>query len=607
MMNPLNNYNMNQMNMMVQMNMIRQMNMNNLNNMSQINNNNNFYNNMNLTNNMNICNNNMNNCNNNMNINQMKGIAYKNNFNNLDYSYAHCVIQALACLDCFKKWFKQFHNNSIIGNNQILTKEFFNLLNSLYSGQEGDSSNLINTFNIGAKNILNKEIQKDSYHFLSYFLELIHFENNNPININCFYQPTLEQMKNQDYIYNLFGSYFQQTQNSIISQCFYNIEKDKFQCKICPPLYYFTFKKLLYFNVDEYKRFRDQAYTNKIGMNLTLDECLTCYCGGYSGVCKKCNNFGNNYKIIFSTTKVLIIYFKRKIHIYRGDIDFTNKYSICNKNYFLKGCISYCNTSKYFCDVCINNVWYRYMDNSSIMLNDVNKEIHQYEPQLLIYELEEFPQKQKNMGMNQNNNNLNQSMFVNPFNDNINQMMNNNQFNFFFTPKVQYQQFLAQNLQQNYDISKNQQLLQFSNIDTLNSFQTINPLCFKSNNINDNGQNDNHQNDNGQNDNKKDDDKKNDNSNPFFTTINFYIIPKDWDKNEENVIKIIAQLTIEDTIQTAVNNFFIKLQKPREAIKEFKLNDISIDPQSQQKIKDIKSDTIIFAIKSDNFDELNNK
>ena len=141
----------------------------------------------------------------------------------------------------------------------------------------------------------------------------------------------------------------------------------------------------------------------------------------------------------------------------------------------------------------------------------------------------------------------------------------------------------------------------------LNSFQTINPLCFKSNNINDNGQNDNHQNDNGQNDNKKDDDKKNDNSNPFFTTINFYIIPKDWDKNEENVIKIIAQLTIEDTIQTAVNNFFIKLQKPREAIKEFKLNDISIDPQSQQKIKDIKSDTIIFAIKSDNFDELNNK
>jgi hypothetical protein len=68
------------------------------------------------------------------------------------------------------------------------------------------------------------------------------------------------------------------------------------------------------------------------------------------------------------------------------------------------------------------------------MLNDVNKEIHQYEPQLLIYELEECPQKQKNMGMNQNNNNLNQNMFVNPFNDNINQMMNKNQFNFFYSP-----------------------------------------------------------------------------------------------------------------------------------------------------------------------------
>ena len=602
MMNSFNNFNMNQINMMGQMNMMRQMSMNNLNNMNQINNNN-----MNLPNNMNICNNNMyrinsmnnfnNNYSNNMNINQMKGIEYKNNFNNLDYSYVHCVIQTFACLDCFKKWFNQFHNNFFNGNNQILTKEFFNILNSLYSGQEGDSSNLINTFNFRAKNILNKEIQKDAYHFLSYFLELIHLENNNPININCSYQPTLEQMKNQNYIYNLFGSYFQQTQNSIISQCFYNIEKNKFQCRICPPLYYYTFKKLLYFKVDEYRKFRDQAYTNKIGMNLTLDECLTCYCGGYSGLCKKCNNFGNNYKTIFSTTKVLIIYFKRTIHLYKGDIDFTNKYSICNKNYYLKGCISYCNTSKYFCDVCVNKVWYRYMDNSSKMLNDVNKEIHEFEPQLLIYELEEGPQKLKNMGMNQNNSNPN--FFVNPFNDNINQMMNNNQFNFIFTPYTQYQQFLGQNLQQNYDISKNLQLLQFSN--TLNSFQTINPICFKNNNDND-------QNDNKKNDDKKNDDKKNDNedSNPFFATIKFYIIPENWDKNEENVIKIIPQLTVDDTIQIAVNNFFIKLQKPREAIKEFKLNDNSIDPQSQQKIKDIKSDTIIFAIKSNNFDELRN-
>ena len=599
-MNPLNNFNMNQMKVMGQMNMMRQMSMNN--NMNQINNNNTFYNNMNLPNNMNICNNNMkrvnsinnfnNNCSNNMNINQMKGIAYKNNFNNLDYSYIHCIIQVLACLACIKKWFNQFHNNFINGNNQILTKEFFNLLYYLYSGQEGDSSNLINSFNFKVKNILNKEIQKDAYHFLRYFLKLIHFENNNPININCSYQPTLEQMKDQNYIYNLFGSYFQQTQNSIISQCFYNIEKNKFKCKICPSLYYYTFKQFLYFNVDEYKKFRDQAYTNKIGMNLTLDECLTCYCGGYSGRCKKCNNLGFNYNTIFSTTKVLIIYFKRSIHIYKGDIDFTNKYSICNKNYYLKGCISYCNTSKYFCDVCVNNVWYRYMDNSSKMLNDVNKEIHEYEPQLLIYELEESPQKQNNsMGMNQNNSN--QTIFVNPFNDNINQMMNNNQFNFFFTPEVQYKQFLTQ---QN-DLSKNLQMFQFSNIDALNNFQTINPICFKNNN------------DNHENENIKNDDKKNDNedSNPFFVTIKFYIIPKNWDKNEENIIKIIPQLTVDDTLQTAVNNFFIKLQKPREAIKEFKLNDNSIDPQSQQKIKDMKSDTIIFAIKNDNFDELSNQ
>ena len=555
------------------MNSFNNNNMNNNNNMYQINN---------------SFNKNYNNC---ININQMKGINNKNNCNNLDYSHIHCVIQLFANLDCFKKWFNQFNYNFANESNKLLTKEFFNILNSLYSGLEGDSSKLIYYFNYKTNNIFNKEVQKDPYHFLSYFLELIHFENNIAINLNCSYQPTLEQMKNQNYIYILFSSYFQQTQNSIISQCFYIIEKNKFKCKMCPPLYYYTFKKLLYFKVDEYKRFRDQAFPNKIGNNLSLDECFTCYCGGYSGTCKKCNNSGNNYKSIFSTTKVLIIYFKREIHIYKGDIDFTKKYSICNKNYSLKGCISYCNAPKYFCDVCVNNIWYRYMDNNSILLNDVNEEIHKYEPQLLIYELEESPQKKNNLPMYQNNNNSNQNLFINnPFNDNINQMMCNKQFNYFFTPEVQ--------LTQNYDISKNIQFQQFS---LINSLQTINPLCFKNNNLTDNHQNDNE---------KKNDDKKNDNqnetSNPFFATIKFYIIPKDWDENEENVIKIIPQLTLDDTIKTAVKNFFIKLQKPKEAIKEFKLNDNIIDPESEQKIKDIpiKSEAIIFAIKSDNFDEL---
>ena len=79
-----------------------------------------------------------------------------------------------------------------------------------------DSTNIIVRFNNKAFSFWNKETKKDPFHFIHYFLELINLENNNPMNpnfdISILKKQNIDNMRNNDYMYNLFGSFFQQTQ-----------------------------------------------------------------------------------------------------------------------------------------------------------------------------------------------------------------------------------------------------------------------------------------------------------------------------------------------------------------------------------------------------------
>ena len=96
--------------------------------------------------------------------------------------------------------------------------------------------------------------------------------------------------------------------------------------------------------------------------------------------------------------------------------------------------------------------------------------------------------------------------------------------------------------------------------------------------------------------------------NPSNIFLEFKIVPKNWD-NSENTIKtkIKAQVTLDSTLKYAINNFYSKLVKPREAITEFKFNDNVLDVNSQAKLKDlgINEQSKIIAIHSDDFDTLN--
>ena len=92
----------------------------------------------------------------------------------------------------------------------------------------------------------------------------------------------------------------------------------------------------------------------------------------------------------------------------------------------------------------------------------------------------------------------------------------------------------------------------------------------------------------------------------MYISLTFLIIPDNWDNSPQNSIKIVPQITLNDTIEKAIDNFFIKLQKPEQAITKFKLNGIEIYRHSQDILRNlgINENSIIYAIRAPNFDAL---
>ena len=242
-------------------------------------------------------------------------------------------------------------------------------------------------------------------------------------------------------MYNLFCSFFQQTQSSIISKNFHNIIKQEIKCPNCSNLYFYLYRHVIKFEIDKYKKFRNQVEPQKTSTNLSLEDCFECYTGGTVKKCNSCKQPNSKfYTSIVTNSKILIIALVRNTHVFKCDVDFTNKLDIfkyCdiknknnkntnyninnnfindishynkiklpinkssrlqnllsdikNKNstsYNLRACISLNNLGQYFADIFTNNYWFRYYGNQVSMLGNVNEEIHFYEPQILIYELE---------------------------------------------------------------------------------------------------------------------------------------------------------------------------------------------------------------------------
>ena len=392
-----------------------------------------------------------------------------NNFQNnqLNFSYVHAALQPLCFLDTTKNLFSFMENNGMRYNNFFpMANELLKIIERVNSGIVPDSQNILfyygkkyleNQMNIISKNVL----ATDPFHFLYFLFQFLHLETNmcNKYDNDLFNQ-SLNAMKNDDYIYMQFLMFIMKTQNSIISNDFFNTVRYTYDCQMCGKYFFYGLQNIYRMNIDTIRYFRDKAKPMKQGTNLDISELFTCYSGGTYNNCRNCgNNRCPRYTRICFPAKTIIISLERKNHPFKNDINILSHFDLLpfisktrtaglnlNTIYELKAVISYINfgnQGKYFsdCKIRINNnqMWVRYIDSfyQIIQPNDVCI----YEPQILIYEIYNPPQAMQNninnmfnnntiignnndyISFNNMNNNLAKMMYNNMMNNNINNMM----------------------------------------------------------------------------------------------------------------------------------------------------------------------------------------
>ena len=464
-------------------------------------------------------------------------------------SYANSVLQAFIQLQCVQEWMKQFYNSGAINMqyyNTTLTKQIYLLFCNLSSGML-DSSQLLSDFDTKSQGIWHKIITKDPYHFLFYFLEILHYENNMPknpnFNMNSYNQSLAYNIHSDENTFKLFANYMDQTQNSFVTNYFNGIQKYMITCPNCQIMYNYGLKKIFRFKLDEILILRNQSNPLKMGSPLSLNECFQYSFNRKQCQCQLCGNlFTNEYQNIYQASNVLIISFNRMMNQgdYGCDVRFYNPYfdisnfiinpNSENKKYILKAVISCYGFNQYFTDVLINGFFYRIMDVKSgldvKMIN--NNQLFKYKPMLLIYEVDYQNQLVEKMKQIQ--------LFI-------------------------WTKNLADMMLQNFNLSNVNQ---------------GNQMC--------------------------------DSFNISTTPINlkFKVIPENWDGSENTSFPINPQVTLESTVQYSIDKFYTKLQKPKEAIIKFTFNNMELDVNSQTKLKDlqINANSVIYALKSPNFDQI---
>ena len=467
-----------------------------------------------------------------------------------EFSYANSVLQAFIQLECVQNWFHQISQLNIINHpyfNQPLTKDLYYLIQSI-SGNVLDSTQLILDFDLKSKNFWNKDIKKDPFHFLFYFLDILHYELNVPKNINFdsnLYNKSLyDNIHSDNNMFNLFINFMEQTQNSFISDNFFSIQKYMSNCPICKSMFSYDFKKIFRFDLDYLLNIRNQCDPINMRNNLSLNNCFQYSSNTKTSKCCSCNyQFSSQCEQIFQTSNILIFSFKRMNHTfnYKCDLRFYENFDVSNfiinknssnKNYKLKAVISFWN-NKYYANIFFNGNYFRIVDSHINQMNPYDviqinvNQLLDYEPILLIYEINY-------------QNNLKQSQMV-P--------------NFSFQHNMPYMMNLNLN------------------------FVSSNQMAYMGNNLL---------------------------STKLGFNLKFKVIPQNWDGKKEGTFPITIQVLPENTVKYAVDKFYQKLVKPREAIIKFSYNNIDLDPNSNQILNNlnINSSTIIYALKSLDFDEL---
>ena len=324
-------------------------------------------------------------------------------------SYANSVLQAFLHLECVQKWIEKLRNSSFITNSfseSSITKSIYLLYDNISKGNDLDSSQLIKDFDFKSQTLIFKNNAQDPFHFLHNLLKFLHTENNTPINPNfnfeLYRQNLINNICNDEKIFAYFNNYLEQTQNSFISNYFNNIKKYNVSCPKCQLLFNYDARKIIRFNLNEIALIRNQidpSNNNKISLN----DCFKCSKKLKNNICPICQN-KTAYELqqIYNSASVLIIEINRNNtnSEFKNDLKFYLDLDVSeiiinkkceNKNYKLKAVIGRYGINKYFADVLIKSNYYRFLDckmgmDVKILKNYVN-DLMQFEPQILIYEV----------------------------------------------------------------------------------------------------------------------------------------------------------------------------------------------------------------------------
>ena len=154
-------------------------------------------------------------------------------------SFINSSLQALGSTKYMFMWVSQWTNNVYQLNmnpRYALTKEIVNLFYTLNQSRIPDSSNFILRYLNEVRSYTNLTVN-NPIEFFYYLFQIIHKENNYPMNpnqnMNSLKNLTLAQKVNDNFMRNFFLSLLSQTHNSIISQNFFTILKKEVRCNFC--------------------------------------------------------------------------------------------------------------------------------------------------------------------------------------------------------------------------------------------------------------------------------------------------------------------------------------------------------------------------------------
>ena len=334
------------------------------------------------------------------------------------YHYSKFLFKSIFSLNSMRNWFNS--KNNVKGNKfeSKLIKIFYNELNNFYKNNYINYQNILDLIiDLYEKkyNLLYKEkIPDEPYYLLNYFIQFLHSDNihTNQIKTLKYESKSIDNNNINNEYDKLYKTFLEKTENRII-KFFFNIIRNYTFCEKCRFELEFYEENILTLDLSSSQELK----------NINLDSYLKNFFGHNTIQCKNCQNPNViEKKKIFYPSDVLIIYFKRSFHSYKCDIEFpivltlnndnifctyTVENIINNPEYILKSCISFCRNNKYIVYNYINEIWYKYIDDEQEKIQNNKNEIYEFEPQILIYELN----LEKNRKINEKLYDINNSLY----------------------------------------------------------------------------------------------------------------------------------------------------------------------------------------------------